>query len=77
MLTVPEFAEPLREDDAEASPFDQFTRWFDEAAARDLRVPEAATLATATTNGIPSARIVLVKGRDEPVVVYRILVMRG
>jgi len=30
-----------------------------------LRVPEAATLATATTNGIPSARIVLVKGRDE------------
>jgi pyridoxamine 5'-phosphate oxidase len=62
---VPEFAKPLREEDADPSPFDQFTRWFGEAAARGLRVPEAATLATATESGIPSARIVLVKVRDE------------
>jgi pyridoxamine 5'-phosphate oxidase len=64
MLTVPEFAEPLREEDAHPSPFEQFTRWFGQAAARGL-MPEAATLATATADGIPSARIVLVKVRDE------------
>ena len=65
MLTVLEFAEPLREEDADPSPFDQFTRWFGEAAGLGLRVPEAATLATATNDGVPSARIVLVKVRDE------------
>lgn len=62
---MPEFAEPLREEDADRSPFDQFARWFGEATARGLRAPEAATLATATREGIPSARIVLVKVRDE------------
>ena len=65
MLVVPQFAEPLREQDVDPSPFDQFTRWFGEAAASGLRAPEAATLATATVDGIPSARIVLVKVRDE------------
>jgi pyridoxamine 5'-phosphate oxidase len=62
---VPDFAEPLREEDADPSPFDQFARWFGEAAAGGLRVPEAATLATAGEGGRPSARIVLVKVRDE------------
>lgn len=62
---MPEFAQPLREEDVEQSPFEQFTRWFDEAAGRGLRVPEAATLATATRDGIPSARVVLVKVRGE------------
>jgi pyridoxamine 5'-phosphate oxidase len=62
---VPDFAEPLREEDADPSPFGQFARWFGEAAAGGLRVPEAATLATASEGGIPSARIVLVKVRDE------------
>jgi pyridoxamine 5'-phosphate oxidase len=65
MLTMPEFAHPLREEDAQRSPFDQFTRWFGEAAASGLRAPEAATLATATPEGIPSARMVLVKVRGE------------
>jgi pyridoxamine 5'-phosphate oxidase len=32
-------------------------------AGEDL--PDAATLATATTNGVPSARMVLIKGADE------------
>ncbi len=62
---MPDFGQPLSEQDVAQSPFDQFARWFDEASASGLRVPEAATLATATTDGIPSARIVLVKMRDE------------
>jgi pyridoxamine 5'-phosphate oxidase len=62
---MPEFAQPLREVDAAASPFDQFSRWFEEATAHGVRAPEAATLATATTGGIPSARIVLVKVRND------------
>jgi pyridoxamine 5'-phosphate oxidase len=60
-----EFTQPLREQDVDRSPFEQFTRWLDEAAGCGLRVPEAAALATATADGIPSARIVLVKVRDE------------
>jgi pyridoxamine 5'-phosphate oxidase len=60
-----EFAEPLREEDADPSPFEQFSRWFGEATAAGLRAPEAATLATATGDGVPSARMVLVKVREE------------
>jgi pyridoxamine 5'-phosphate oxidase len=62
---VPEFSQPLREQDADPSPFAQFMRWFGEAGAHGLRAPEAATLATATRDGVPSARMVLVKVRDE------------
>lgn len=65
MGDVPDFAQPLREEDLDPSPFVQFTRWFEEAARHGVRAPEAATLATATPDGIPSARIVLVKGREE------------
>jgi pyridoxamine 5'-phosphate oxidase len=62
---VPEFAQPLREQDVDPSPFVQFRRWFEQAADAGLRAPEAATLATATADGVPSARIVLVKAHDE------------
>jgi pyridoxamine 5'-phosphate oxidase len=62
---MPEFAQPLREEDVDGSPFVQFTRWFDDATRSGLRLPEAATLATATRDAIPSARMVLVKVRDE------------
>ena len=65
MALMPEFAQPLREEDVDRSPFAQFTRWFDDAAGSGLRLPEAATLATASRDGIPSARMVLVKVRDE------------
>jgi pyridoxamine 5'-phosphate oxidase len=60
---VAEFALPLRKWDVDPSPFVEFDRWFEQAADA-LRAPEAATLATATKTGIPSARIVLVKVRD-------------
>jgi pyridoxamine 5'-phosphate oxidase len=50
---------PLREQDVDPDPFRQFRRWFDEARGVDL--PEAAALATASADGRPSARMVLVK----------------
>jgi pyridoxamine 5'-phosphate oxidase len=62
---MPEFALPLREDEVDPSPFVQFRRWFQAAADAGVRAPEAAALATATTDGAPSARIVLVKTREE------------
>jgi pyridoxamine 5'-phosphate oxidase len=55
----------LRESDAEEVPIEQFRRWFDEALAADLHEPNAMTLATATPDGRPSARVVLLKGFDE------------
>jgi pyridoxamine 5'-phosphate oxidase len=62
---MPEFAQPLHEDEVDPSPFVQFRRWFQAAADAGMRAPEAAALATATTDGAPSARIVLVKTREE------------
>ena len=55
----------LRESDADPDPIEQFQKWFDEALAADLHEPNAMTLATATPEGRPSARIVLLKGFDE------------
>ena len=60
-----ERARPLREEDVDTDPLRQFGRWFAEAREAGLRAPEAATLATATPDGRPSARIVLVKTFDE------------
>ncbi len=42
-------------------PVTQFTDWFSAAQASGIRAPEAAALATATPDGRPSARMVLVK----------------
>jgi pyridoxamine 5'-phosphate oxidase len=55
----------LKESDADPDPVEQFRRWFDEALAADLHEPNAMTLATATPDGRPSARVVLLKGFDE------------
>jgi pyridoxamine 5'-phosphate oxidase len=57
----PEFARALREADLDPNPFGQFERWFADAAAAGVRMPEAAAVATATPDGRPSARMVLVK----------------
>ena len=51
--------------DVQTDPFIQFNQWFKEALGSDLREPNAMTLATATPQGMPSARIVLLKGYDE------------
>jgi pyridoxamine 5'-phosphate oxidase len=55
----------LSEADIDPNPFVQFARWFDEALRAQLPEPNAMTLATATPDGKPSARIVLLKGFDE------------
>ena len=57
--------EELTEESVAANPFDQFRAWFDEALAAQLPEPTAMTLATADTQGVPSARTVLLKGVDE------------
>ena len=46
-------------------PIRQFSAWFEEARAAGVRFPETMTLATATPEGRPSARMVLLKGADE------------
>ena len=55
----------LHESDADPDPIEQFRKWFAEALAADLHEPNAMTLATATPDGKPSARVVLLKGYDE------------
>jgi pyridoxamine 5'-phosphate oxidase len=62
---VPQFAQPLLEHDADRDPFRQFSAWFEEATASGVRMPEAAALATATPEGVPSVRMVLVKETGE------------
>lgn len=52
----------LREADVDPDPITQFQRWFEEAVAAGLVEANAMTLATASREGIPSARIVLLKG---------------
>jgi len=52
------------EKDAASNPFVQFTKWFDEALRSSIPVPNAMTLATSTSSGKPSARIVLLKECD-------------
>jgi pyridoxamine 5'-phosphate oxidase len=54
-------AHGLRRADLDADPIKQFAKWFGEAAAAEIRDVNAMTLATATPDGRPSARIVLLK----------------
>jgi pyridoxamine 5'-phosphate oxidase len=55
----------LDEEDVAPNPIDQFRSWMQEAIDAGLAFPNAMTLATATGEGAPSARIVLLKGIDE------------
>lgn len=55
----------LLEAHAAADPFTQFRLWLDQAIQAGIREPTAMTLATCTHEGLPSARIVLLKGFDE------------
>lgn len=45
-------------------PFQQFESWYQDAIQTGMKNPNAMTLATASPNGIPTARIVLYKGAD-------------
>jgi pyridoxamine 5'-phosphate oxidase len=55
----------LRESEVDPDPFRQFRSWFAQAEATGVPQPEAMTLATATPDGWPSARVVLLRGQDE------------
>ncbi len=55
----------LTDAEAGADPFDLFRRWFDQALAAKLSEPNAMILATATPDGAPSARAVLLKGLSD------------
>jgi pyridoxamine 5'-phosphate oxidase len=56
---------PLRRSDLADDPLEQFVRWYREAEQTGLRYPNAMALATATRDGRPSLRIVLLRQADE------------
>ncbi len=60
----------LRESDAAENPFDQFELWLQQAVDAKIDLPDAMTLATVSKDGIPSARIVLLRGFDERGLVF-------
>ena len=55
----------LDEADVSHDPFVEFARWFAEAQDAKIHEPNAMSLATATADGIPSVRIVLLKHFDD------------
>ncbi len=60
----------LSENDVAPDPFEQMERWLQEALNSQLPEPNAMTLATATPDGRPSARVVLLKGFDRRGLVF-------
>ncbi len=57
--------ERLDESSVGPDPIAQFGRWFEEALKAEVMEPNAMSLATASADGAPSARVVLLKGYDE------------
>jgi pyridoxamine 5'-phosphate oxidase len=55
---------PLQEDTVDPDPIRQFDAWFQLTLSAGLKEPTAMTLATASADGAPSARMVLLKGFD-------------
>ena len=55
----------LLEHDVSDNPILQFGQWWEEAIAAEIEEPNAMTLATASTDAVPSARIVLLKEFNE------------
>jgi pyridoxamine 5'-phosphate oxidase len=60
---------PLRRSDLEPEPLAQLRRWLRDAEEA-VRAPEAVALATATPDGAPSLRMVLLKQADEAGLVF-------
>ena len=56
--------EPLGETESDADPFQQFARWFGQARQGEVD-PTAMSLATASADGRPSVRTVLLKGVED------------
>lgn len=55
----------LSEKHANTNPIQQFSKWWDEAVSCEIDEVNAMTLATASSDGVPAARIVLLKDFNE------------
>jgi pyridoxamine 5'-phosphate oxidase len=55
----------LNESDVDPDPLRQFDVWLADAVRANLKEPTAMALATATPSGVPSCRMVLLKGVDQ------------
>jgi pyridoxamine 5'-phosphate oxidase len=55
----------LSESEVDRDPLAQFRRWYADAEAAEIRMPQAMALATANEGGAPSARMVLLKGIED------------
>jgi pyridoxamine 5'-phosphate oxidase len=64
-MADPQRDRPLSEPDLDPDPLTQFAGWFEEARAGSVVEPEAMALASAGPDGVPSARMVLLKGFSE------------
>jgi pyridoxamine 5'-phosphate oxidase len=62
--------ERLLEAAAPAEPYELFTSWLEQALAARLLDATAMVLSTASREGVPSARVVLLKGHDERGLVF-------
>ena len=60
----------MNERDLDRDPLTQFGRWYEEARAGGAFEPDAVAIATATPDGRPSARMVLLKGFDADGLVF-------
>src|SRR3979411_3024754 len=58
-------AQGLRRRDLDPDPIKQFSNWFTAAIEAGIRDINAMSLATATPGGLPSVRIVRLKGFDQ------------
>ncbi|HXF72309.1 MAG TPA: pyridoxamine 5'-phosphate oxidase [Actinomycetota bacterium] len=56
---------PLSRRDLHPDPVEQFRRWYREAEAAGVAAPDAMALATASADGAPSVRHVVLRGFDE------------
>jgi pyridoxamine 5'-phosphate oxidase len=54
----------MDEASVDAAPMTQLSRWLDSARGAGETMPEAMAVATATTDGLPSVRMVLLRGLD-------------
>jgi pyridoxamine 5'-phosphate oxidase len=58
-------SQSLLETDVAPNPFEQFSKWWQQVLESQIVEPNAMTLATASADGFPSARIVLLKGFND------------
>ena len=64
-MTTDTSLQTLDEKLVDRNPIKQFQEWFNDAIAAKLPLPEAMNLATATPEGRPSSRVVLLKQVDD------------